>query len=186
MEWLLVDPKTLDFGNLTPVFWTIVFCGMQFHLRTAVFLSSHSLEFVVLLVAYTVDDGVNEGFNVVSLLLVLFFLKASRNAASAFIGALYFVIDLLDITKAFFLFYRYMEISSVLLRPPPVNPDYTPTPRPIRFPQSRHYQQYFQTEQSPTETLDDRIIRNPGPVPSSTTAEVSLPPTDSAPPCKYR
>lgn len=79
-----------------------------------------------------------------------------------------------------------MEISSVLLRPPPVNPDYTPTPRPIRFPQSRHYQQYFQTEQSPTETLDDRIIRNPGTVPSSTTAEVSLPPTDSAPPCKYR
>nr|CDS25679.2 hypothetical transcript [Hymenolepis microstoma] len=27
MEWYLIDPKTLDFGNLTSVFWTIIFCG---------------------------------------------------------------------------------------------------------------------------------------------------------------
>ncbi|VUZ54603.1 unnamed protein product [Hymenolepis diminuta] len=147
MEWLLVDPKTLDFGNLTPVFWTIVFCGCLL---------------IITLVGICCTS------------CCLYCRRRRQRRIQRRLSA------------SSTLFPEDMEISSVLLRPPPVNPDYTPTPRPIRFPQSRHYQQYFQTEQSPTETLDDRIIRNPGPVPSSTTAEVSLPPTDSAPPCKYR
>ncbi|VDO03397.1 unnamed protein product [Rodentolepis nana] len=150
MEWFLIDPKTLDFGNLTPVFWTIIFCGMLF---------CRCLLVITL-------------FGICCFSCCLFCRRRRQRKIQR------------RLSTSSVLFPEDVEISSVLLRPPPINPDYTPTPRPIRFPQSRYYQQYFHTEQSPTETLDDRIIPNPAPVPSSTIAESSLPPADSAPPCK--